>query len=175
MKADDLRELQAPFKARYKDQPEAALITLRAQGDLDDSGIACTVDTGKALVEAGLHPSTGGSGVQACSGDMLLQALCACAGVTMRAVATALEIPIRKGVVRTEGVLDVRGTLGVDRDAAVGFKSIDLAFDLDTDASEAQFASLFKLTERYCVVFQTLSVKPELTVSRTVNGAEAAA
>ncbi|MDP6351448.1 MAG: OsmC family protein [Alphaproteobacteria bacterium] len=168
MDASDLRELQAPFKARYKDAPEAALINLKAEGDLDDSDVACSVDTGKMLVEAGLHPSTGGSGLQACSGDMLLQALVACAGVTLRAVATALEIPIRGGKVRAEGDIDVRGTLGVAKDAPVGFRDIRLHFDLDTDADASQLDTLLKLTERYCVVYQTLRGRPPIEISRSV-------
>jgi uncharacterized OsmC-like protein len=165
MDADALRAMQAPIKARYKDAPEAAVITLRAQGELDESKIACKLETGRAIVEAGLHPATGGSGMELCSGDMLLEALVACAGVTMKAVATALEIPLRKGIVRAEGDLDFRGTLGVDREAPVGFRAIRLAFDIDTDAPQEKIDSLLKLTERYCVVFQTINRKPELTVS----------
>jgi uncharacterized OsmC-like protein len=164
MTADDLRALQAPLKARYKDAPESALVTLRAHGSLDGDGIACRVETGRALVEAGLHPATGGSGLQACSGDMLLEALVACAGVTLRAVATALGIDVRGGTVRAEGDLDFRGTLGVDRAAPVGFRAVRLRFDLDTDASPDQVASLVKLTERYCVVYQTLSRPPSMTL-----------
>ena len=164
MQAEELRSLQAPLKSRYKEEPEAALITLKANGSLDGEGIACSVDTGRALIEAGLHPATGGSGMQACSGDMLLEALAACAGVTLRAVATALEIPVRGGKVHAEGDLDFRGTLGVDREAPVGFSDIRLRFDLDTDASEEQLATLFKLTERYCVVFQTLNSPPTITL-----------
>jgi uncharacterized OsmC-like protein len=155
MNADDLRALQAPLKEKYKQQPEAAVITLRAQGELGN-GIACKVDTGRALVEAGLHPATGGSGLQACSGDMLLEALVACAGVTLSAVATALGIEVRSGTVSAEGDLDFRGTLGVAKDAPVGFKAIRLRFDLDTDADAEKLATLQKLTERYCVVYQTL-------------------
>lgn len=156
MDADALRALQAPIKERYREEPGAAVITLRAAGTLDADGIACKVDTGRALVEAGLHPSTGGTGTLACSGDMLLEALAACAGVTLRAVATALEIPVRGGTVHAEGELDVRGTLGVDREAPVGFRVVRLRFELDTDATEEQLASLLKLTERYCVVLQTI-------------------
>ncbi len=165
MKAEDLRAVQAPFKARYREAPEAAVITLKAQGSLAGDGITCSVDTGKALVEAGLHPSTGGDGLSACSGDMLLEALAACAGVTLRAVATALEIPVRGGTVHAEGDLDVRGTLGVAKEAPVGFRDIRLAFDLETDASPDQLATLIKLTERYCVVLQTITNKPAITVS----------
>jgi uncharacterized OsmC-like protein len=164
MDADALRALQAPIKAHYKDDPNAAVITLRAQGELDESKIACKLETGRAIVEAGLHPASGGSGMELCSGDMLLEALVACAGVTMKAVATALDIPLRKGVVRAEGDLDFRGTLGVDREAPVGFREIRLAFDIDTDAPQDKIDTLLKLTERYCVVFQTLNRKPELSV-----------
>ncbi len=170
MKAEDLRTMQAPFKARYREAPEAAVITLKARGSLDGDGITCSVDTGKALVEAGLHPATGGDGLSACSGDMLLEALAACAGVTLRAVATALEIPVRGGTVHAEGDLDVRGTLGVAKDAPVGFRDIRLAFDLETDASPDQLATLIKLTERYCVVLQTLTHSPAITVSQQAGG-----
>ena len=170
MNSESLRELQAPFKERYRHSPEAALITLRAQGNIDDSGVACTVDTGDALIEAGLHPSAGGSGLQACSGDMLLQALCACAGVTLRAVATALKIPIKEGSVHASGSLDMRGTLGVANEAPVGFKSIDLSFDLNAEATEEELSLLIKLTERYCVVFQTLTGNPKLTITQTSSG-----
>jgi uncharacterized OsmC-like protein len=155
-----LRELQAPLKAKYRDDPEAAVITLKAEGDLAGEGIACRVETGRALVEAGLHPATGGSGLQACSGDMLLEALVACAGVTLKAVATALEIGLRGGAVRAEGDLDFRGTLGVDREAPVGFRDIRLIFELDTDEPEDRLQTLLKLTERYCVVLQTLRTAP---------------
>jgi len=165
MDAHELRDMQAPIKDRYRTDPGAAVVTLHADGDLSGDGIACKVDTGRALVEAGLHPATGGSGLQACSGDMLLEALVACAGVTLKAVATALEIPIEGGKVRAEGDLDFRGTLGVDREAPVGFRDIRLAFDLKTDASEEQLASLLKLTERYCVVYQSLQRKPAMTVA----------
>ena len=153
MDATALRSLQAPFKDRYRADPEAAIVTLSAQGSLDDREIACKVETGRALAVAGLHPATGGSGAELCSGDMLLEALVACAGVTLKAVATALEIPLRRGVVRAEGDLDFRGTLGVAKDAPVGFRAIRLAFDLDTDAPEEKIDQLLKLTERYCVVF----------------------
>lgn len=158
MDADALRELQAPLKARYKESPEAATITLRAKGEIGQEGLACRVETGRALVEAGLHPATGGSGLQACSGDMLLEALAACAGVTLSAVATALGIAVRSGTVETEGDLDFRGTLGVDKEAPVGFKAIRLRFTLDTDADDEKLATLLKLTERYCVVLQTLKI-----------------
>ena len=167
MDKDDLRALQAPIKDRYRETPQAAVITLKAKGSIDDTAIACKVETGRALAVAGLHPATGGSGLELCSGDMLLEALVACAGVTLKAVATALDIPLRKGVVRAEGDLDFRGTLGVDKEAAVGFKSIRLAFDLDTSASDEFITQLIKLTERYCVVYQTLNKRPDLSV--TVN------
>ncbi len=164
MEADELRALQAPFKEQYKQDPGAAIITLTADGTLGEEGVTCSVETGKALVEAGLHPATGGDGLSACSGDMLLQALAACAGVTLRAVATALDIPVAGGSVHAEGDLDFRGTLGVDREAAVGFTDIRLRFDLDTEASEEQLATLFKLTERYCVVYQTLTGSPAVNL-----------
>lgn len=162
--AEELRDLQAPLKQRYKETPAAALITLRSHGSLDQEGIACRVDTGRALVEAGLHPATGGSGLQACSGDMLLDALVACAGVTCKAVATALGIAIRHGQVSAEGDLDFRGTLGLDKDAPVGFREIRLRFDLDTDAGAEQLQTLLKLTERYCVVYQTLMGPQQVSV-----------
>jgi uncharacterized OsmC-like protein len=162
--ADDLRAMQAPLKERYRDDPDAALTTLRAEGRLG-AGITCRVDTGKALVEAGLHPATGGDGLSACSGDMLLEALVACAGVTLNAVATAIGVELRDATVRAEGDLDFRGTLGVDRTAPVGFKTIRLNFDLDTDASDEQLATLLRLTERYCVVYQTLRNPPEFVVN----------
>jgi uncharacterized OsmC-like protein len=165
MDAAALRALQAPIKDKYKGTPDAAVITLKAQGEIDEAKIACKVETGRALAVAGLHPATGGSGVELCSGDMLLEALVACAGVTLKAVATALDIPLRRGVVRAEGDLDFRGTLGVDREAPVGFRAIRLAFDLDTDAPQEKIDSLLKLTERYCVVFQTLNHRPELSVA----------
>lgn len=161
MNVEQLRELQAPLKARYRGEPDSAVITLRAKGEIGQENLACRVETGRALVEAGLHPATGGSGLQACSGDMLLEALAACAGVTLSAVATALDIEIRRGSVSVEGDLDFRGTLGVAKDAPVGFRAIRLAFDLDTDAGEEQLASLLKLTERYCVVLQTLRAPAE--------------
>ena len=165
MDATTLRSLQAPLKDTYKATPDQAMITLKARGELDEAHIACKVETGRALALAGLHPATGGSGLELCSGDMLLEALVACAGVTLKAVATALGITLRKGIVRAEGDLDFRGTLGVDRDAPVGFRAIRLNFDLDTDATDEQTATLLKLTERYCVVFQTINTKPELSVA----------
>ena len=168
MKSDDLRSLQAPLKARYKEEPGAALITLTAQGRLGE-GITCNVQTGKALAQAGLHPATGGDGLSICSGDMLLEALVACAGVTLNSVATAIGVEIRTGVVRAEGDLDFRGTLGVSKEVPVGFQRIRLFFDLDTDASDEQLATLIRLTERYCVVYQTLRQSPEITVERTVT------
>ena len=164
MDAAELRALQAPFKDQYKESPKSAVITLKADGTLGEEGITCSVDTGKAIVEAGLHPATGGDGLSACSGDMLLEALAACAGVTLRAVATALDVPVAGGTVHAEGDLDFRGTLGVDRDAAVGFTDIRLRFDLDSDATPEQLATLFKLTERYCVVYQTLARDPTITL-----------
>jgi uncharacterized OsmC-like protein len=170
MKADELKALQAPLKARYKETPDAAVITLHAHGSLDGDGIACRVDTGRALVEAGLHPATGGTGLQACSGDMLLEALVACAGVTLRAVATALGVEVRGGSVDAEGELDFRGTLGVDRAAPVGFRAVRLRFDLDTNAKPDQIASLVKLTERYCVVYQTLVRSPDMALDVQVRG-----
>ena len=166
MKSEELRALQAPLKNTYRETPEAAVITLSAAGTLDGEGIACSVQTGKALVEAGLHPASGGDGTQACSGDMLLEALVACAGVTLRAVATALGIEVRGGRVSAEGDLDFRGTLGVDKEAPVGFRDIRLAFDLDTDADTDSLATLFKLTERYCVIYQTLRNPPPIALDR---------
>ncbi len=170
MNADDLRALQAPLKTEYRDRPDAAVITLKASGTLGDESITCKVDTGKALVEAGLHPKTGGDGIAACSGDMLLEALVACAGVTMKAVSTALGITLRSGTVYAEGDLDFRGTLGIAKEAPVGFKNVRLRFDLDTDASTDQLASLMKLTERYCVIYQTLRNPPAMTVSHRLAG-----
>ncbi len=160
-----LQALQTPLKERYREDPAAAVVTLRAEGRLGEEALSCSVETGRALVEAGLHPATGGDGTLACSGDMLLQALVACAGVTLRAVATSLEIPVRGGNVRAEGDLDFKGTLGVTRDAKVGFRDIRLRFELDIDASEEQLATLIRLTERYCVVYQTLLSPPKMTVS----------
>ena len=166
MDAAELKATQAPIKAKYRDDPEAAVITLKAEGKIGQ-GVTCNVETGRALVEAGLHPATGGSGIQACSGDMLLEALVACAGVTLSAVATALELPLRDAKVRAEGDLDFRGTLGVDKEAPVGFRQVRLAFDLDGDLSEEQLATLLKLTERYCVVYQTIRSGPPVEVSAT--------
>src|SRR5215468_4513315 len=165
MDAEQLRSLQAPFKARYRDEPNAAVITLKASGELGAETITCKVDTGRALVEAGLHPATGGDGLSACSGDMLLEALVACAGVTLRAVATALDIELRGGTVSAEGDIDFRGTLGVSREAPVGFRDIRLRFDLDTDAPPDKLDSLIKLTERYCVVYQTMRNPANLALS----------
>ena len=164
MNADELRALQAPIKSKYKQDPAAAVITLRAEGRVGE-GIACRVDTGRALVEAGLHPASGGSGLQACSGDMLLEALVACAGVTLKAVATALGIELRDASVRAEGDLDFRGTLGVAKDTPVGFRDIRLHFELDTDAPAEQKKKLIELTERYCVVLQTIRVTPRIAVT----------
>jgi uncharacterized OsmC-like protein len=164
--SDSLRALQAPLKDQYQRDPAAAVVTLSAQGRLGE-GLTCSVDTGRAMAEAGLHPATGGDGTQLCSGDMLLEALAACAGVTLRAVATALEIPVAGGTVRAEGDLDVRGTLAVDRDAPVGLSDIRLTFDLQTDADDEQLATLIRLTERYCVVLQTLSNPPQMAVTCT--------
>ena len=166
MRAEELRTRQAPLKAHYRDEPAAALVTLRAQGTLGSQNITCKVGTAKGFAEAGLHPATGGDGLALCSGDMLLEALVACAGVTLGAVATALEIPIRNGTVRAEGTLDFRGTLGVSKETPVGFKEIRLYFDLDTDASAEQLATLMKLTERYCVVYQTLQKPPQLVITQ---------
>jgi uncharacterized OsmC-like protein len=163
MKAGELRTLQAPLKARYREEPTGALVTLSARGKLGDENLTCKVETGKALVEAGLHPATGGNGLSACSGDMLLEALVACAGVTLRTVAAALEIPLRGGTVSAEGDVDFRGTLGVDKEAPVGFIEIRLCFDLETDAPPERLAKLLQLTERYCVVYQTLQRPPKVT------------
>ena len=156
MDATDLKNLQAPLKEKYREQPQSAVITLKAQGKIGE-GISCKVETGKALAEAGLHPATGGTGMLACSGDMLLEALVACAGVTLQAVATAISVEIKGGIISAEGDLDFKGTLGVSKEVPVGFKNIRLQFDLDTNATEEQMASLKKLTERYCVVYQTLT------------------
>jgi uncharacterized OsmC-like protein len=164
MKADELRSIQAPLKELYKTNPSAGVLTLKAQGRLGES-ITCKVETGKALVEAGLHPATGGDGISICSGDMLLEALVGCAGVTLNAVSTAIGIEIRSGVVRAEGDLDFRGTLGVSKEIPVGFQRIRLMFDLDTDATEDQQSTLIRLTERYCVVLQTLRHPPEIAIS----------
>jgi len=164
MDRDELKTLQAPLKAQYREAPETAMITLEASGELGSASVSCSVHTGQALVQAGLHPATGGDGLMACSGDMLLQALVACAGVTLRSVATARGIDVRGGTVAAEGDLDFRGTLGVDREAPVGFSEIRLRFDLDTDAAPEDVASLIETTERYCVVLQTLARSPRLSV-----------
>jgi uncharacterized OsmC-like protein len=165
MEAQELRDIQAPLKQRYRDDPARAVVTLKASGHLDGPGVSCRVETGRALVEAALHPATGGTGLQACSGDMLLEALAACAGVTLRAVATALEIPVRGGTIEVEGDLDFRGTLGVSKEIPVGFQTIRVDFRLDMDATPEQLQTLLKLTERYCVVLQTLRTPPTVTVS----------
>jgi len=167
MTADELRLLQAPLKARYRERPQTALVTLRAEGQIGEN-ITCKINTGKARVEAGLHPATGGDGQSACSADMLLEALLGCAGVTLSAVATALGIPLRGATIRAEGDLDFRGTLGVSKDVPVGFKEVRLNFDLDTDAGEDQLATLLRLTERYCVVYQTLSHPANISVLHRV-------
>ncbi|MCC6914670.1 MAG: OsmC family protein [Rhodospirillaceae bacterium] len=164
MKATELKDMQAPIKAKYRETPDAAVITLKAEGSLGE-GVTCSVQTSKALIEAGLHPATGGSGMHACSGDMLLEALVACAGVTLNAVATALELKIRDAKVRAEGDLDFKGTLGVDKGSPVGFRDVRLAFDIDGDLTAEQLATLMKLTERYCVVYQTLKSPPPVTVT----------
>ena len=164
MDANELRAMQAPIKDRYKSDPGMALITLKAKGTLDDQSIACKVETGRALAVAGLHPATGGSGMELCSGDMLLEALVACAGVTLKAVSTALAIPLKSGTVSAEGDLDFRGTLGVDKEAPVGFREVRLRFDVDTDAPQDKLDQLLKLTERYCVVYQTIAKGPAVTV-----------
>ena len=165
MDSAELRAVQQPLKDAYREDPQQAVITLRARGQLDEQAIACSVDTGRALAVAGLHPATGGDGSLACSGDMLLQALVACAGVTLRAVATSLQIDVTGGTVSAEGDLDFRGTLAVAKDAPVGFSAIRLAFDLDTEASPEQLQTLIKLTERYCVVYQTLAHPARLSVT----------
>src|SRR5438477_8497638 len=167
MTADDLRSLQAPLKTQYREHPETALVTLSAEGRIGKN-VTCKIETGKARVEAGLHPATGGDGESACSADMLLEALVGCAGVTLNAVATALNIPLRDATIRAEGDLDFRGTLGVSKEVLVGFKQIRLHFDLDTDASEEQLATLLRLTERYCVVYQTLIHPANISVSHRV-------
>jgi uncharacterized OsmC-like protein len=165
MNADELRALQAPLKARYREDPAAAVVTLKASGAVGGEGVVCSIQTGRALVQAGLHPASGGDGLSLCSGDMLLEALVACAGVTLKAVATALGIALRSGSVHAEGDLDFRGTLGVAKDAPVGFQAIRLQFELDTDAPAELVAKLLSLTERYCVVYQTLKSSPVITVS----------
>ena len=169
MDANELRAMQAPIKERYKSDPQAAVVTLKAKGTLDDTNISCKVETGRALNAAGLHPATGGSGLELCSGDMLLEALVACAGVTLKAVATALDIPLKSGKVSAEGDLDFRGTLGVAKDAPVGFREIRLRFDLDTDAGQDRLDQLLKLTERYCVVYQTIKAGPPVDVKLARN------
>src|SRR3954466_1307641 len=168
MDAADLRAMQAPIKERYKADPTAAVITLKAKGSIDNEGLTCKVETGRALAVAGLHPATGGSGLELCSGDMLLEALVACAGVTLKAVATAIDIPLKSGRVSAEGDLDFRGTLGVAKDAPVGFAQIRLRFDVETDAPQDKLDQLLKLTERYCVVYQTIKSGPpvEVTLNR---------
>ena len=167
MDGNELRAMQAPLKQRYKNDPKAAVVTLKANGTLDDSNIACKIETGRALAAAGLHPASGGSGLELCSGDMLLEALVACAGVTLKAVATALDIPLKSGKVSAEGDLDFRGTLGVAKDAPVGFRQIRLRFTVDTDAAQDKLDQLLKLTERYCVVYQTLKSGPPIDVGLT--------
>jgi len=164
MTKEELKAAQTPLKESYKTNPQTAIVTLRAEGNLSE-GISCSVDTGKAFVNAGLHRATGGSGLQVCSGDMLLQALVACAGVTLGAVATSLEINIKNGIIKAEGDLDFKGTLGVSKEALVGFKAVRLSFQLETEASQEQLDTLLKLTERYCVVYQTLSKSPVMTAS----------
>ena len=168
MNAHDLRSLQAPIKEQYRERPQTALVTLRAEGRIGE-GVTCKLETGNALVEAGLHPATGGDGLSACSGDMLLEALVACAGVTLRAVATALDIQLRDATIRAEGDLDFRGTLGVSKDVVVGFQRIRLQFDLETDAGEEQVATLLRLTERYCVVYQTLRQPATIDVKHRIT------
>ena len=164
MDRDELQAVQAPLKAEYAEDPDAALVTLRASGTIGE-GITCSVDTGRAIARAGLHPASGGDGLSLCSGDMLLEALAACAGVTLQAVSTSLEIPVLAGTVHVEGDLDFRGTLGVAKDAPVGFRTIRVRFDLDTDAAPEQLATLLRLTERYCVVLQTIVGSPEVTLA----------
>jgi len=165
MRGDDLRALQAPLKQRYRDTPEAAVITLKAKGEIGDETLTCKVETGRALAVAGLHPATGGSGLELCSGDMLLEALVACAGVTLKSVATAVDVPLKTGIVIAEGDLDFRGTLGVDKEAPVGFEEIRLRFEVGTDAPQDKLDLLLKLTERYCVVYQTIRNGPKVSVS----------
>src|SRR6188768_3678312 len=167
MESTELRALQAPLKDQYRAEPDSAVLTLKAQGTLDDQHIACKVETGRALAIAGLHPASGGTGAELCSGDMLLEALVACAGVTLKAVATALEINLRSGTVKAEGDLDFRGTLGVDKTAPVGFRAIRLRFDVATDEPQEKLDQLLKLTERYCVVYQTIKNGPKVDVSMT--------
>jgi uncharacterized OsmC-like protein len=168
MNTEELRSLQAPLKNKYKEKPESAMVTLKAQGRIGE-GVSCKIETGKALAEAGLHPATGGNGLSVCSGDMLLEALAACAGVTLSAVATAIGIKIDEGIVETEGDLDFRGTLGVSKEVPVGFQNIRLKFVLKTNASEDELSTLIRLTERYCVVFQTLNSPPKISISQQVT------
>jgi uncharacterized OsmC-like protein len=170
MDTDELQAIQAPLKSRYRAEPDAALVTLRAHGELGSENVSCSVESGGALVEAGLHPASGGNGSLACSGDMVLQALVACAGVTLQAVATNRGINVRAGTVRAEGDLDFRGTMGIDRDAPVGFSDIRLSFELDTDASPDDIAALLSTTERYCVVYQTLAHPPQVSIARNSSG-----
>src|ERR1700750_2436791 len=165
MDAAELRAMQAPIKERYKADPSAAIITLKAKGSIENEGLTCKVETGRALAVAGLHPATGGSGLELCSGDMLLEALVACAGVTLKSVATAIEVPLKTGIVSAEGDLDFRGTLGVDKETPVGFAEIRLRFDVDTDAPQERLDLLLKLTERYCVVYQTIRKGPKISVA----------
>ncbi|CCD95886.1 conserved hypothetical protein [Bradyrhizobium sp. ORS 375] len=165
MDAAELRAMQAPIKERYKADPSAAVITLKAKGEVGGDGLTCKLETGRALAVAGLHPATGGSGLELCSGDMLLEALVACAGVTLKSVATAVEVPLKSGLVLAEGDLDFRGTLGVDKEASVGFQEIRLRFEVDTDAPQDKLDLLLKLTERYCVVYQTIKNGPKVSVS----------
>ncbi|XUM23862.1 OsmC family protein [Bradyrhizobium oligotrophicum S58] len=165
MDAAELRAMQAPFKERYKADPSAAVITLKAKGEVGGEGLTCKLETGRAMAVAGLHPGTGGSGLELCSGDMLLEALVACAGVTLKSVATAVEVPLKSGLVLAEGDLDFRGTLGVDKEAPVGFQEIRLRFEVDTDAPQDKLDLLLKLTERYCVVYQTIKNGPKVSVS----------
>ena len=165
MNREELRAVQGPLKARYRDDPAAARVLLRAEGRLGEASLSCSVDTGRALVEAGLHPASGGDGTFACSGDMLLEALVACSGVTLAAVARSLDIPLRGGTVRAEGELDFRGTLAVDKEAPVGFRHIRLDFDLDTDADPAELETLYRLTKRYCVIYQTLTNPPAVELT----------
>lgn len=167
MKSEDIRSIQAPIKQKYKDNPESAVITLKASGKIGEN-LSCKVDTGKAIAEAGLHPATGGTGTQLCSGDMLLEALAACAGVTLNTVATAIEVDLEYAEVVAEGDLDFRGTLGISKEAPVGFKEIRLHYNLTTNASEEEISTLLKLTERYCVVFQTLNQKNQIQISHSV-------
>ena len=167
MKAEELKSLQAPLKQRYRDEPKTASITLRAEGKIGE-GVTCNIETGKALIEAGLHPASGGNGLSACSGDMLLESLVACAGVTLRAVASALNIPLCDATIRAEGDLDFRGTLAVSKEVPVGFQQVRLHFDLNTDATEEQLATLLRLTERYCVVYQTLARPPKINISHHI-------